>query len=126
MFARIAGQQMRKRIVLLAEVLEFLRQCVSQVQFGVRVEGPVRQQPLEPLDVVVLRRLPSCRRQSRVRAPETRLAAQARLVRRLGLGEASQELECSRVIEVQAGALRVQRHGTSEAIDRLLDATRRG
>ena len=93
MLACIAGEQMCERLVVPPQVLQFLRERVTQVQFGVGFERIGRKQPFQPSLVVALRRLPPGRRERRVCAPEVRIAAHARLVRRLGLGEASQEFE---------------------------------
>ena len=123
MLASIAGEQVRERLVAPPQVLQFLGERVTQVQFGVGIERTRREQPFEPREVVTLWRLPSGRRERRVRAPEVRIAAHARLIRRLGLGKASQELERSRMIEMQAGALRVQFDRTLETRNGLLMAT---
>ena len=123
MLARIAGEQVCERLVVPPQVFQFLGERVTQVQFGVGIERTGRKQPFEPREVVTLRRLPSGRRERRVCAPEVRIAAHARLVRRLGLGKASQELERSRMIEMQAGALRVQFDRTLETRNGLLMAT---
>ena len=93
MLACIAGEQMRERFVVPPKVLQLLRERVTQVQFGVGFERTSREQPFEPGEVVTLRRLPSSRRERRVCAPESRIAAHARLVRRLGLGKPPEELE---------------------------------
>ena len=122
MLASIAGEQVRERLVAPPQVFQLLRERVTQVQFGVGFERTGREQPFEPSEVVALWRLPSSRRERRVCAPEVRIAAHARLVRRLGLGKASQELERSSMIEMHAGALRVQRDRARETRNGLLMA----
>ena len=69
MLASIAGEQMRECFVASPQVFQLFGERVTQVQFGVGIEGTSRQQPLEPREVVTLWRLPLRRRERRVWRP---------------------------------------------------------
>src|SRR5690606_1561383 len=89
----LARLEMRERGRVVAEILELLRKRVPKVQLAVDVLADGGEQRVQPIDMVLVRRLRARLREHAVRLVESRLERDRTLERGLGAGEIADDTQ---------------------------------